>query len=63
MSIHWFGYIGTALVIVAYLPQITHLCWVMRGGRRSSDVVSQPVEAGRRRTMRFPTETCTGSSF
>ncbi|MGH8525413.1 MAG: PQ-loop repeat-containing protein [Gammaproteobacteria bacterium] len=25
MSIHWFGYVGTALVIVAYLPQITHL--------------------------------------
>lgn len=25
MSIHWFGYAGTALVIVAYLPQITHL--------------------------------------
>ena len=24
---------------------------------------SQPVEADRRRTMRFPTETCTGSSF
>jgi uncharacterized protein with PQ loop repeat len=25
MSHHWFGYVGTALVIVAYLPQITHL--------------------------------------
>ena len=25
MSIHWFGYVGTALVILAYLPQITHL--------------------------------------
>ena len=25
MSIHWLGYAGTALVIVAYLPQITHL--------------------------------------
>ena len=25
MSIHWFGYVGTALVIAAYLPQITHL--------------------------------------
>ena len=25
MSIDWFGYVGTALVIVAYLPQITHL--------------------------------------
>lgn len=25
VSIHWFGYAGTALVIVAYLPQITHL--------------------------------------
>jgi uncharacterized protein with PQ loop repeat len=25
MSVHWFGYVGTALVIVAYLPQITHL--------------------------------------
>ena len=25
MSIQWFGYVGTALVIVAYLPQITHL--------------------------------------
>lgn len=25
MSIHWCGYVGTALVIVAYLPQVTHL--------------------------------------
>lgn len=25
MSIHWFGYVGTALVVVAYLPQIIHL--------------------------------------
>jgi uncharacterized protein with PQ loop repeat len=25
MSIEWFGYAGTALVIVAYLPQVTHL--------------------------------------
>jgi uncharacterized protein with PQ loop repeat len=25
MSIHWFGYVGTTLVILAYLPQITHL--------------------------------------
>jgi uncharacterized protein with PQ loop repeat len=25
MSMHWFGYFGTALVIAAYLPQITHL--------------------------------------
>ena len=25
MSMHWFGYVGTALVIAAYLPQITHL--------------------------------------
>jgi uncharacterized protein with PQ loop repeat len=25
MSIHWLGYTGTALVIVAYLPQIIHL--------------------------------------
>lgn len=25
MSIHWLGYAGTALVIVAYLPQIAHL--------------------------------------
>ncbi len=25
MSIHWLGYAGTALVMVAYLPQVTHL--------------------------------------
>ena len=25
MSIHWLGYAGTALVILAYLPQIYHL--------------------------------------
>jgi hypothetical protein len=25
MSVHWLGYAGTCLVIVAYLPQITHL--------------------------------------
>ena len=25
MTIHWLGYMGTALVIVAYLPQISHL--------------------------------------
>lgn len=25
MSVHWLGYAGTGLVIVAYLPQITHL--------------------------------------
>jgi lipid-A-disaccharide synthase-like uncharacterized protein len=27
MSVHWLGYVGTGLVIVAYLPQITHLVW------------------------------------
>ena len=25
MSIHWLGYAGTALVVVAYLPQVRHL--------------------------------------
>lgn len=25
MSAHWLGYAGTALVILAYLPQIAHL--------------------------------------
>jgi uncharacterized protein with PQ loop repeat len=25
LSGHWFGILGTALVIVAYIPQITHL--------------------------------------
>ncbi len=25
MSIHWMGYAGTGLVIVAYLPQVKHL--------------------------------------
>ena len=25
MSVHWLGYVGTGLVIVAYLPQIRHL--------------------------------------
>jgi hypothetical protein len=25
MSVHWLGYAGTGIVIVAYFPQITHL--------------------------------------
>ena len=25
MSIHWMGYAGTGLVIIAYLPQVKHL--------------------------------------
>lgn len=25
MTIHWLGYAGTALVIVAYFPQVVHL--------------------------------------
>ena len=37
MWIHWLGYSGTALVIVAYLPQITHQRLDSGGG---------PVEPG-----------------
>ena len=44
MSVHWLGYLGTGLVILAYLPLITHLVREHRSVRGGSKLRKTPSE-------------------